>query len=153
LQDLANLPAVMGGKQSLTLVFANLIENAATAMDGQGEIVIRGAAYNSWVRLDVIDDGPGIVPELHDRIFEFNYSGRKSRNTVQAAESAENLDHRESLVRANAPRAPTVQGKLGFGLWWVRTLMMRLGGSVAVESDGRRGTRFILRLPRAGVSP
>jgi signal transduction histidine kinase len=29
-------------------------------------------------------------------------------------------------------------------------LMVRLGGSVAVESDGRQGTTFRLRLPRVG---
>jgi signal transduction histidine kinase len=38
---------------------------------------------------------------------------------------------------------------LGFGLWWVKTLIVRLGGSVSVESDGHRGTTFRLRLPRA----
>ena len=38
-------------------------------------------------------------------------------------------------------------GKLGFGLWWIKTLMARLGGSVAVESDGQHGTTFRLRLP------
>ena len=69
----------------------------------------------------VSDNGPGIAPELHDRIFEFSFSGR------------------------GAARA----GKLGFGLWWVKTLMVRLGGSVVVESDGHNGTTFRLRLPRA----
>jgi sensor histidine kinase regulating citrate/malate metabolism len=38
-------------------------------------------------------------------------------------------------------------GKLGFGLWWVKTLMNRLGGSVIVESDGQHGATFRLRLP------
>jgi len=38
---------------------------------------------------------------------------------------------------------------LGFGLWWVKTLMTRLGGSVSVESDGIHGTNFHLRLPQA----
>jgi len=36
---------------------------------------------------------------------------------------------------------------LGFGLWWVRTFMVRLGGSINVRSDGRRGTSFRLRFP------
>jgi signal transduction histidine kinase len=120
-RDLADLPAVVAGKQSLTLVFTNLLDNAAEAMAGQGTIVIQGTAGDGWVEVAVSDDGPGIAPALHDRIFEFNDSGR----------------------------APGRAGKLGFGLWWVKTLMVRLGGSVAVESDGRRGTTFRLRLPRA----
>jgi signal transduction histidine kinase len=58
---------------------------------------------------------------LHEHIFELNFSGRTN----------------------------TRIGKLGFGLWWVKTLMTRLGGSVQVESDGEHGTTFRLRLPRA----
>jgi signal transduction histidine kinase len=42
------------------------------------------------------------------------------------------------------------KGKLGFGLWWVKTLTARLGGSVSVESDGVHGTTFRLRLPAIG---
>jgi len=103
------------------MVFTNLLENASDAMRGRGQVVIRGAVHGDCVEIAVSDDGPGIAPELHDRIFELNFSGRAS----------------------------TRPGKLGFGLWWVKTLMMRLGGSVTVESDGRHGTTFRLRLPCA----
>jgi C4-dicarboxylate-specific signal transduction histidine kinase len=44
-------------------------------------------------------------------------------------------------------RGKTKGAKLGFGLWWVKTLMTRLGGSVSVESDGEHGATFRLRLP------
>jgi signal transduction histidine kinase/transcriptional regulator with GAF, ATPase, and Fis domain len=118
------LPVVMAGGQSLTFVFTNLLENAADAMGGQGVISIQGLPGPDWVEITVSDSGPGIPPDLHDRIFELNYSGRTG----------------------------TRPGKLGFGLWWVKTLMTRLGGSVAVESDGRHGTTFRLRLPRAEES-
>ena len=124
-ETLEDLPAVVAGKRSLTLVFINLLENAADAMGGNGTVYIQGQAINNWVEIVVGDSGPGIAPELHDRIFEFNFSGRGSARP----------------------------GKLGFGLWWVKTLMARLGGSVAVESDGRHGTVFRLKLPRAeGIS-
>jgi signal transduction histidine kinase len=111
----------VAGQPSLTLVFINLLQNAADAMGGDGLVVIRGEARNGWVEISVGDSGPGIAPELHDRIFEFNFSGRGSAHA----------------------------GGLGFGLWWVKTLMARLGGSVGVESDGRHGTQFRLKLPRA----
>jgi signal transduction histidine kinase len=120
-KGLRNLPAVVAGQRSLTLVFVNLLENAADAMSGKGIVAIRGETRNGWVEITVSDSGPGIAPELHDRIFEFNFSGRGTERA----------------------------GKLGFGLWWVKTLMVRLGGSVAVESDGSQGTTFRLRLPRA----
>jgi len=121
-EDLDHLPMVMAGRQNLTLVFTNLLENAADAMKGDGTITIRGSVRGDRVEVAVSDTGPGIAPELHERIFEFNFSGRGSVRT----------------------------GKLGFGLWWVKTLMARLGGSVTVESDGSHGAIFRLSLPRAG---
>jgi signal transduction histidine kinase len=117
---LNHLPVVTAGGQSLTFVFTNLLENAADAMLGNGVINIKGSSGSKWVEILVSDSGPGIPPELHDRIFELNYSGRAS----------------------------TRPGKLGFGLWWVKTLMTRLGGSIIVQSDGQNGTTFKLRLPR-----
>jgi signal transduction histidine kinase len=120
-EKLDRLPVVMAGERTLTLVFTNLLENAADAMDGNGLIVIGGSAEEDWVEITVSDNGPGIAPRLHDHIFELNYSGRGA----------------------------TRPSKLGFGLWWVKTLMTRLGGSVSVESDGVQGTTFHLRLPQA----
>ncbi len=121
IEGLDDLPKVIAGGQSLTFVFKNLIENAADAMQGKGLIVIRGLEDSGWVEITVSDSGPGISPDLHDKIFELDFSGRTGKHP----------------------------GKLGFGLWWVKTLMPRLGGSVAVESDGEHGTTFRLRLPRA----
>jgi signal transduction histidine kinase len=118
LRDLEALPVVLAGQRSLVWVFANLLQNAIEAQGGQGTITITGAQRANLLEVGVSDDGPGIAPHLHERIFEWNYSGRKSQRTG-----------------------------LGFGLWWVKTLMARLGGSVTVESDGRRGTTFRLRLP------
>lgn len=123
IERLEDLPMVTAGKQSLTFVFRNLIENAIAAMRASGLIVIQGSSSPEWVEVSITDSGPGISPDLHDKIFELNFSGR-----------------------------PGVQpGKLGFGLWWVKNLMTRLGGSVLVESDGRHGTTFLLRLPCADV--
>ena len=114
-----DLPAVLAGGQSLTFVFRNLLENAIAALNGSGLILIQGTALQNWVEVSMTDSGPGIAPELHSQIFELNFS------------------------RTAHP------GKLGFGLWWVKILMTRLGGSVTVESDGHHGTTFRLRLPIA----
>ena len=116
---LDSLPAVNAGAQSLTFVFRNILENAVIALEGRGTILVAGTATPGWVEVAISDSGPGIPPELHSQIFELNFS-----------------------------RAGAHSGKLGFGLWWVKTLMTRLGGSVTVESDGAHGTTFRLRLPR-----
>ena len=115
---LQDLPTVTAGGQGLTFIFRNLIENAIAAMEGNGSIRIQGAHLPQAVEIAVSDSGPGISAELHNQIFELNFS-----------------------------RTGAQPGKLGFGLWWVKTLMTRLGGSVTVESDGQHGTTFRLRLP------
>jgi len=118
---LDGLPLVMAGKQSLSLVFVNLLENAASAMNGSGVVAIQGKVHDGRVVVKVSDTGPGIASELHGRIFEFNYSAQDTAHV----------------------------GKLGFGLWWVKTLLARLGGSISVESDGQHGSTFRLKLPCA----
>lgn len=119
-QGLESLPTVQAGADRLNLVFANLLENAVDAMGQVGEVHILGTVRSKWVEVRVSDTGPGIPPELHERIFEFNYSSRASH-----------------------------PGKLGFGLWWVKSWVTRFGGRVAVESAHGRGTTFILSLPLA----
>jgi GAF domain-containing protein len=123
-EGLENLPTVNAGGQSLTFVFRNLIENAIAAMDGKGSILIEGVLLPETIEISITDSGPGIAAELHNQIFELNFS-----------------------------RTGAQPGKLGFGLWWVKTLMTRLGGSVTVESDGVHGTTFRLRLPSVDAEP
>lgn len=120
MENLDDLPSVAAAQQNLALVFTNLLENADHAMKGKGQIVVHGYRRRGWVEVVVSDSGPGIPPEDHARIFELNFSG------------------------AAQP------GKLGFGLWWVKTQIVRLGGTVSVESDGEHGTTFRLRLPAGG---
>jgi signal transduction histidine kinase len=122
IDDLGGLPPVMAGTRSLPLIFTNLLENAASAMGGAGRVAISGYQHGSWVIVEVSDTGPGIASDLHGRIFEFNYSAHETGQV----------------------------GKLGFGLWWTKTMMARLGGKIAVESDGQAGATFRLKFPVSG---
>lgn len=123
---LEDLPPVIAGRKTLALVLVNLLENAAEAMSGRGHVRIEGKAEAGWVELSVRDDGPGIPPALQARIFEFNFSWARGRTPSEK---------------------PAGRSKLGFGLWWVKTAMARLGGTVTVESNGQDGATFRLRLP------
>lgn len=116
---LESLPQVNANSQNLTFVFKNLIENAIEAMQRTGIITIHGSSNLQWVEVSITDSGPGISPDLHEQIFELEFSSRAN------------------------------PGKMGFGLWWVKTWMTRLGGTVTVESDGQHGTTFHLHLPVA----
>jgi signal transduction histidine kinase len=110
-----NLPPVRGDVRSLALVFLNLLENAARAMDGKGRILVLGEQVEDKVVVRVTDNGPGIPPERHGDIFQLNSDRSKPHN-------------------------------LGFGLWWVRTVMERMGGQITLTSD-RTGTTFFLEFP------
>lgn len=118
---LSTLPPVLAGREGLTLVLLNLLDNAGEALGDRGEIRISGGAHAELVELVVSDDGPGIVPEVQARIFDFDFSGRRRAGKTH---------------------------RMGFGLWWVKTLITRLGGTITVESDGKSGTTFRIRLPR-----
>ena len=117
--NLEELPDVHACPQRLPLIFTNLIDNAVRVLQGKGEIFIIGKTLEKNVQIRVRDNGPGIAHDLQEKIFEFNYS----------------------------TQSPDQGGNLGFGLWWVKTLMARFGGAISVESDGLSGTTFVLELP------
>lgn len=79
-----DLPLVAADQHQLTQVFANLLINAYEALDGRGRIVISASLANTaaggallpdgqhavdTVLVDVADDGPGMPPEVAEKIF------------------------------------------------------------------------------------
>jgi signal transduction histidine kinase len=68
-----NLPpqlTVCGDPDQLGRVLINLLVNGSQAMNGRGRIEIDGDATPAGTRLRVRDEGPGVPPEIHGRIFE-----------------------------------------------------------------------------------
>jgi two-component system nitrogen regulation sensor histidine kinase GlnL len=79
-----DLPAIQGDEHQLCQVFTNLVINAFEALGGRGRIRISawsgtveqehtqrgdGLASVPMVIVEIADDGPGIPPELKDRVF------------------------------------------------------------------------------------
>lgn len=58
-------------------VVANLIGNALEAMPGGGTITITAMDKDGFVLIAIRDTGPGIDPEIRDRLFQPFVSGRK----------------------------------------------------------------------------
>jgi signal transduction histidine kinase len=115
-----DLPPVLSDRMSLEQIFSNLIENAIKFLknDGHGEIKIEGYLRGVDVVYSVSDNGRGIDPRDHQRIFE--------------------------LFRRAGPQ--DVPGE-GMGLAFVSALVRRLGGSIAVESALGIGATFKVTLP------
>src|SRR5690606_9006921 len=72
------LPFVRARAGELKEVILNLLENARDAIEGEGRVELQLYAVGERVALDVVDDGPGIPPELLPRIFEPHFSTRSA---------------------------------------------------------------------------
>ena len=114
------LPNLVSDRLALEQIFSNLVENALKYLrnDVPGEISVRGRTKLGFVVYDVIDNGRGIDPNDHDRIFDL-------------------------FRRAGTQDKP---GQ-GIGLAHVRALVRRLGGSITVSSELDKGSMFTIALP------
>ena len=115
----SHLPEVAAPADALTQVVLNLLLNAADAIEGEGSITLELSEEDDAVTLTVTDTGPGIAPEVRDRLFE-------------------------PFVTTK----PVGQGTgLGLAVCW--TIVDRLGGTVRADDAPGGGARFSVRLPLA----
>jgi len=111
------MPAFMAAKVPLEHVLQNLISNAIKHHDrDKGKIVVSAKDLGTHIEFRVQDDGPGIDPAFHERVF--------------------------GIFQTLRPR-DEVEGS-GIGLAIVRKAVMANGGVIGVESAPRqRGTSLI----------
>lgn len=64
------LPRICAHGSELNQIWTNLIVNAADAMKDKGKLLIRTRCEGKHAAVEVVDDGPGIPPEIKGRIFE-----------------------------------------------------------------------------------
>jgi signal transduction histidine kinase len=115
-------PAVAADPDKLRQVLVNLVENAVK-YSGEGRIEVRLQRRNGRVRFSVHDEGPGIPPDQHDRIFDKFY--RLDPNMTQGV------------------------GGTGLGLYICRELIESMEGQIWVESKLGEGSTFAFELPFA----
>ncbi len=65
-----NLPMVRSFGGELNQVWSNLVENALDAIPPGGEVVVSARCENNRVVVRVIDNGPGIPPDVEKKIFD-----------------------------------------------------------------------------------
>ncbi len=66
----ASLPPVSGQVSSLNQVWTNLLDNAIDALPPGGEITLRTRLEGEYIRVFIVDNGPGIPPDILPRILE-----------------------------------------------------------------------------------
>lgn len=120
-----DVPASATVRTDQTLVrriLQNLIRNAFRHTPAGTRVTVRvEAPAGGRVRLSVSDDGAGIPVEIQDRLFE--------------------------PFGAAALRASGVRVDIGLGLPSCRVAAQALGADLAVRSDGKRGTTFVVTFP------
>jgi len=65
-----SLPKIWAYSSELNQVWTNLVDNALDAMNGKGRLTIRTRPEGGGVVVEIMDNGPGIPPEVQSRIFE-----------------------------------------------------------------------------------
>jgi signal transduction histidine kinase len=109
---------VQGARDDLHRLALNLMENAMRHTPPGTHVEAAVTTVDGHARLVVADDGPGVPPELRDRIFE-------------------------RFVRG----AGDTGGSFGLGLSIVSAVAAAHGGSVRLESPPGGGARFVVELP------
>ncbi len=77
-RDYGTVPLLVNSFGSdLNQVWTNIIDNAIDAMKGKGKLLVRAYSEGNFVVVEIIDDGPGIPPEIQPRIFEPFFTTKK----------------------------------------------------------------------------
>lgn len=84
-REFSTVPPIRVRRGEILQVFANLISNAVDAMLEGGTLRLRIAEdrrdERPGVRIDIIDQGTGVPPELQERIFEAFFTTKETRGT------------------------------------------------------------------------
>ena len=107
---------------ALRQVLLTLLDNAL--LHGEGPILVSVDGGNHRVTIRVRDSGPGMSPQLCERVFDRFYRGDASRATPG----------------------------FGLGLSIAKALVEAQEGSMAVESQPGQGSTFAVTLPAAATS-
>ncbi|RPJ46972.1 MAG: hypothetical protein EHM21_08390 [Chloroflexi bacterium] len=63
------IPPIQAYGSELNQVWTNIIDNAIDALEGKGKITIHTMFKPPWVVVDIVDNGPGIPPEIQSKLF------------------------------------------------------------------------------------
>ena len=115
-----DLPPVCADHNLVERIFNNLFSNAVDFTPGGGTIRVSAKLDGDMFQFEVSDTGPGIPPDIHEKIFKKFSQGHGGRPKTSS----------------------------GLGLTFCKMAVDAHGGDIRVESRPGEGSRFIFTLPR-----
>lgn len=115
------IPTILADQEKLEIVLSNLLDNTTKYAPSGSIVRITGTLVGHGVQVSVQDEGPGIPPDAHERVFERFY-------------------------RVDTSDTRGVPGA-GLGLFICRAIVEAHGGRIWVEPVARRGTTICFSLP------
>ena len=117
-----DMPTLHTDRLQLSQVFANLISNSIKHHGGeQGHVWVKASDQGDFYEFTVKDDGPGIAPEFHDKIF----------------------------MMFQTLEAKDYDTDTGIGLALVKKIVQEHGGSIKLKSQPGKGARFRFTWPKS----
>ena len=117
----AKLPVIQADRDKLAVVVNNLLGNALKYTHSGGSVRVGCQVSDEEALITVKDDGMGIDPVDHERIFE-------------------------KFQRGSSPEVSDIEGT-GIGLTTAREIVRQHGGDIEVMGVKGEGATFIVRLP------
>jgi len=120
------MPTFLAEQLPLEQVFANLISNAIKHHhQAQGQVTISVQDRGDFYEFAVADDGPGIPPQYHEKVFAI-FQTLEARDTVEST---------------------------GIGLSLVKKIVESKGGTIRLESQAGQGATFKFTWPKHPRTP
>jgi len=112
-----DLPIIASDQSQLQQVFLNLMTNAIDAIGSEGLIEVTSRQVDSFINVDIRDNGPGIPEDKQKKVFDPFFTTKE-----------------------------TGEGT-GLGLWVSYDIIAKMGGSIRIKSEVGKGTTFTVAVP------
>jgi len=112
-----NLPIIAGDQSQLQQVFLNLLTNAIDAIGSEGLIEVTSREVDSFINVDITDNGPGIPEDRQKKVFDPFFTTKETGKGT------------------------------GLGLWIIYGIIEKMGGTISLKSEEGKGTTFTVEIP------
>ncbi|NOT84496.1 MAG: nitrogen regulation protein NR(II) [Methylococcaceae bacterium] len=113
-----SIPDIIADKNQLIQALLNIVRNALQAIDKQGIITLKTRIhrqmtigrkrYRLTLRIDIMDNGPGIAPEMMHQIFYPMITGRAEGTGLGLSIAQSLINHHNGLIECTSEPGNTV---------------------------------------------